>query len=224
MARNFLILRLIATKPSCLSIHCYYGNVKRSCCAASHSSVHLSENCSAAVAFQQYTGTDYCSDCSEDVDAQEYSDIEEDGHPSSRSMAEETNSNSTAQSSESGADEIISDNEEEIQNFELGDEEELQQPDYSNNASQLPSGAQEKLSQELYIKKIIIRISLFLTFFQLYYRISERGISLLLAFLKSLLSWFCSLCPESLTLRLLAVNMPKNVYFLKKNWLVVSLT
>ena len=103
-----------------------------------------------------------------------------------------------------------------FKNFELNDEEELQQPDYSNDASQLPSG----VSQELYIKKIIIRISLFLTFFQLCYRISERGISLLLAFLKSLLSWFCSLCPESLTLtltlRLLAENMPMNVYFLKK--------
>ena len=83
------------------------GNVKRSCFAASHSSVHLSQNSSAAVTFQQYTATDYCSDCSEDVDAQEYSDIKEDGHPSSISMAEETSSDSTAQSSESEADEIM---------------------------------------------------------------------------------------------------------------------
>ena len=126
------------------------------------------------------------------MDAQEYSDIEENGHPSSRSMAEETSSDSTAQSSESEADEIISDNEEEIQNFELSDEEELQQPDYSKDASQHPSG----VSLELYIKKIIIRISLFLTFFQLCYRISEQGITLLLAFQKSLLSWFLFFVPR----------------------------
>ena len=44
---------------------------------------------------------------------------------------------------------------------------------------------------------------------------SERGISLLLAFLKSLLSWIASISPQS-SLKLLANNMPGNVYYLKK--------
>ena len=55
-----------------------------------------------------------------------------------------------------------------------------------NNNDYLHSDSQESLTHES-IKKVVIQVSLFLTFFQLSYRISERGI-LLSRFLKSLLS------------------------------------
>ena len=39
---------------------------------------------------------------------------------------------------------------------------------------------------------------------------------MLLTFIRSLLSWFCSLCPNSLDLKKITQKMPPNVYFLKK--------
>ena len=53
---------------------------------------------------------------------------------------------------------------------------------------------------------------MFLGFFQLCYRISERAISLL-SFLKTLLSWLGSYCPEIKTLHDI---LPRNVYFMRK--------
>ena len=58
---------------------------------------------------------------------------------------------------------------------------------------------------------IASHISLFISFFQLCYRISERGITLLLHFLRAIVLWKSS--TELLTLRDMT---PKNVYFLKK--------
>ena len=56
-----------------------------------------------------------------------------------------------------------------------------------NNNAYLHSDSQESMTHES-IKKVVIQVSLFLTPFQLCYRISKRGIKLL-RFLKSLLSW-----------------------------------
>lgn len=58
-------------------------------------------------------------------------------------------------------------------------------------------------------------ICLFISFFQLCYRISERGITLLLNFLRALLLWIANFqsSAELLTLREI---IPRNVYFLKK--------
>ena len=63
------------------------------------------------------------------------------------------------------------------------------------------------------MKLIAVQICMFISFFQLCYRVSERGISLLLCFLKTLLSWIGSFCPEVKTLHDV---LPGNVYFMRK--------
>lgn len=63
------------------------------------------------------------------------------------------------------------------------------------------------------IKCIAVQICMFLSFFQLCYRVSERAISLLLSFLKTLLSWLGSRCPEIKTLHDV---LPQNIYFMRK--------
>ena len=63
------------------------------------------------------------------------------------------------------------------------------------------------------MKPIAVQICMFLSFFQLCYRVSERGISLLLSFLKTLLSWLGSYCPE---IKALHDVLPQNVYFMRK--------
>ena len=62
---------------------------------------------------------------------------------------------------------------------------------------------------------IASHISLFISFFQLCYRISERGITLLLHFLRALLLW-ASTIKSSTELLTLRDMIPKNVYFLRK--------
>lgn len=58
-------------------------------------------------------------------------------------------------------------------------------------------------------------ICLFVSFFQLCYRISERGITLLLTFIRALISWIVVLTnsPELLYLKEM---LPRNIYFLRK--------
>ena len=63
---------------------------------------------------------------------------------------------------------------------------------------------------------IIIHVCMFLSFFQLCYRVSERCISLLLAFLRAFLQWLCAICPSSQELRMLRDLLPSNVYYLQK--------
>lgn len=65
------------------------------------------------------------------------------------------------------------------------------------------------------MKLVATHICLFISFFQLCYRIPERGISLLLNFLRAFLYWLSSLVPSSNFL-LLRDMLPKNVYFLRK--------
>ena len=60
------------------------------------------------------------------------------------------------------------------------------------------------------MKAIAIQICMFQSFFQLCYRVSDRAISLLLSFLKTLLSWLGSYCPEVKTLH------DVNIYFMRK--------
>lgn len=66
------------------------------------------------------------------------------------------------------------------------------------------------------MKRVAVHICMFLSFFQLCYRLSERGVSLLLVFLRALLSWLCSLCPQSADIKTLHDLLPQNVYFLRK--------
>ena len=66
------------------------------------------------------------------------------------------------------------------------------------------------------VNKIVFRIALFITFLQLCYRVSERGIELLLNLLKSLLLLLYSLNPNTSSLKMIAEKMPSNVCFLKK--------
>ena len=63
------------------------------------------------------------------------------------------------------------------------------------------------------MKPIAVPICMFLNFFQLCHRVSERAISLPLSFLKTLLSWLGSFCPEIKTLHDV---LPQNVYFMRK--------
>ena len=63
---------------------------------------------------------------------------------------------------------------------------------------------------------IATHISLFITFFQLCYRVSERGITLLLNFIRAILLWAGNYLGKSTELLLLRDMIPKNVYFLKK--------
>ena len=65
------------------------------------------------------------------------------------------------------------------------------------------------------IQIISTHICLFITFFQLCYRISERGITILLSFLRTMFSW-ASTFSSSGELLILRDMIPKNVYFLKK--------
>ena len=125
---------------------------------------------------------------------------------------------SASQSSESDVDIVMSDSEE-LHDFitdDCGDEQIVLPADSSDQIKQLTSVEEDNLKQEnMNINKVVTHIALFLTFFQLCYKVSERGISLLLAFLKSLLSWIASISLQS-SLKLLANNMPGNVYYLKK--------
>lgn len=66
------------------------------------------------------------------------------------------------------------------------------------------------------IKPVLLHICLFISFFQLCYKVSERGISLLLGFLKAILLWLSSVVPSSDTLNSLRDMLPRNVYFLRK--------
>ena len=79
--------------------------------------------------------------------------------------------------------------------------------DHTNFSEQQSNSHQESM------KPIAIQICMFLSFFQLCYRVSERAISLLLLFLKALLSWLSSFCPEIKTLHDV---LPHNVYFMRK--------
>lgn len=65
------------------------------------------------------------------------------------------------------------------------------------------------------IKLVATHICLFVSFFQLCYRISERGITLLLSFLRAILLWMSSIIPSS-DILLIRDLLPKNVYFLRK--------
>ena len=58
---------------------------------------------------------------------------------------------------------------------------------------------------------IALHICMFLSFFQMCYRVSEHGISLLLTFLRALLLWICSVCPNSSHVKILHDVLPPNI-------------
>ena len=65
------------------------------------------------------------------------------------------------------------------------------------------------------VKLVAFYICMFLSFFQLCYRVSEQGISLLLAFLRALL-WISSVCPNSLHVSTVRDILPQNIFNLRK--------
>ena len=69
--------------------------------------------------------------------------------------------------------------------------------------------------RQILMKCVAFHICLFISFFQLCYHVSERGITLLLNFIRSLISWLSRFAysPDLLQLRDM---IPENVYFLKK--------
>jgi hypothetical protein len=73
----------------------------------------------------------------------------------------------------------------------------------------------EQVSVREQMKVVATRICLFISFFQLCYKVSERRISLLLSFIRGIIFWLSSVghtaTTEFLTLRDM---LPKNVYFL----------
>ena len=108
--------------------------------------------------------------------------------------------------SESETVEIVSDGESPDAAVDSTTEEE----DLESNVDKqlLPS------NQELLV--VAAHICLLLVFFQLCYRVSERGITLLLNFLRAILSWVSLHFEQSDMLFQLRDLIPKNVYFLKK--------
>ena len=68
--------------------------------------------------------------------------------------------------------------------------------------------------RQILMKSVAFHICLFISFFQLCYHVSERGITLLLNFIRSLISWLSRFAysPDLLQLRDM---IPENVYFLK---------
>ena len=134
------------------------------------------------------------------------------GSPERSDESSEEASTGGHESSDESSQELGSDEE-----VLASDEEEYNSLSTAPNteASSLCTSSREDVSKELHIKKITVHIRLFITFFQLCYRISERGISLLLMFLKSLLSWIYSFCHVA-DIKVLLDNMPPKVYFLKK--------
>jgi hypothetical protein len=91
----------------------------------------------------------------------------------------------------------------------ISSSEEIDTLSASDHEDETASGEQSVES----MKPIAVQICMFLSFFQLCYRVSERGMSLLLSFLKTLLSWLGSYCPEIKTLHDV---LPRNIYFMRK--------
>ena len=65
------------------------------------------------------------------------------------------------------------------------------------------------------MRVVATRICLFVSFFQLCYKVSERGISILLSFIRALILWLSSV-GRSADFLMLKDMLPKNVYFLQK--------
>jgi len=107
--------------------------------------------------------------------------------------------------------EIVSDTEEDDDSVDKG-EGDVMQCDQAPQSS-TPSHMESKAEEEVSI--IATHICLFISFFQLCYRIPERGITLLLNFLRALLLWLSKYLRKS-TQVLALHDLKKNVYFLQK--------
>ncbi len=121
----------------------------------------------------------------------------------------ETSDNEESIYSSENDDMVISDSDE-IMEYEC----DFNQPVDSNENIDIPKYIEQR---KLFMHKVIANISIFLSFFQLCYHVFERGILLLLSLLKSLFTWLSSLSMVgAANVKLLAENLPANVYFLQK--------
>ena len=87
----------------------------------------------------------------------------------------------------------------------------------SPEASPFGEHKESSKSPQKFCQIIATHLCLFITFFQLCYRVPERGITLLLSFVRALLLWIGNYLGNSDQLLILRDMIPKNVYFLKKN-------
>ena len=124
--------------------------------------------------------------------------------------------NETDVESEADDVEIVSDCEDD--QFGTGSESCGQSQSQFGSPEASPFGEHKESSKSPQKLQIIAtHLCLFITFFQLCYRVPERGITLLLSFVRALLLWIGNYLGNSDQLLLLCDMIPKNVYFLKKN-------
>ena len=100
-----------------------------------------------------------------------------------------------------------SDDEKEIADTEVSDQDVWDQLLLKQSASEVDKEE---------VKHVAVYIDMFLSFFQLCYRVSEQGISLLLAFLRALLLWISSVWPNSLHVSALRDILPETIFYLRK--------
>jgi len=178
------------------------------------------------------------SSVSSTIDSTLVLETSEDNDELSVSELDGTSSSSSEELSESEEEIIVSDEEEmlEYDSQQLNvhgnsqdtpgtdkvlDDTHVQSQDTHNSDNVLDDTQRQNTpdtNNVLDIEKTVIHIGLFLLFFQLCYHVSERGISLLLSFLKALFQWVYMIGSTSHNLKLLSERMPSNVYFLKKNY------
>lgn len=138
----------------------------------------------------------------------------EDFEATSSILTEETCPVSSDSDSESDLDEAINEQVTSIFSDEFTEDEASELNEDEELVEQSAELHEEGPRREE-IKLVATHICLFISFFQLCYKISERGISLLLSFLRAILLWMSSLMPSSDFL-LLRDLLPRNVYFLQK--------
>ena len=108
--------------------------------------------------------------------------------------------------------------------FEAVDHEEVLCGVASVNAAPVSSNNPHPCSDESpahsnpHVDPFVHFFCLFMSFFQLCYKVSDRGLTLLLVFINVMLTWIATLIPSPYrdTIKAIKDKVPKNVYFFKK--------
>ena len=87
--------------------------------------------------------------------------------------------------------------------WESSDDEDLDSDDFSTCDNQT-------------VRNVLFGVSLFLNFFQLTYRVSERAMTTLLTFLRTLITYLATASQGNLILNALAQTLPKSLYSIRK--------
>lgn len=103
--------------------------------------------------------------------------------------------------------EVISNTEDTTPDVDKASDPEMAGPEeYSGSVQQNTS----------YLRRIFQAIAIFLSFFQLKFRIPERGMAMLFVFICALICTLTSLAPQSVSLQSLKQSFPSSLYLLKK--------